>query len=95
MHARQQIFSLRSTTLNLTVVDIAIQPQVGRQTIGSDGASQLDGLGDKPMQAGARQVGEAAEPDAAKAFPLLLSGHDNQGFFFRSPSRNAGSSPPQ
>src|SRR5579883_2268253 len=86
MYTRQQIFSLRLTTLNLTVMDIATQPQVGRQAVGSDGAARLDSLSDKPVQAGARQIWDAAQPDAANAFPILLSGHDNQGFFFRSSS---------
>src|SRR5208282_5981588 len=90
MYARQQIFSLRLATLNLTVVDIPTQSQVGRQTIGSDGTPRLDGLGDKTMQARAGQVWDRTQPDAANAVPLLLSTHDNQGFFFRSPSRNAG-----
>src|SRR5579875_1550114 len=90
MYTRQQIFSLRLTTLNLTVMDIATQPQVGRQAVGSDGAARLDSLSDKPVQAGARQIGDAAQPDAANAFPILLSGHDNQGFFFRSSSTNTG-----
>ena len=90
MYARQQIFTLRLTTLNLTVVDIASQPQVSGQTIGSDGASGLDNLSDEPVQAGASQVRDAAQSDAADAFPILLSGHDNQGFSFRSSSSNAG-----
>jgi len=55
---------------------------VGRQAIGSDGASRLDGLGDKPVQTGASQIWDAAQPDAANAFPILRSGHNNPGLIF-------------
>jgi len=90
MNARQQVFFLWLTTLNLTLVGIAAQLPVSLQTVRSDSASRLDGSGNKPVQAGPGQVRDVAQAYAANAFPILLSGHDNQGFFFRSPSNGAG-----
>src|SRR5271165_2995307 len=87
MDPREQMFSLRLAALNLAVVDISAQPQVGGQTVGSDGAARFDGLGDEPVQTGPGQIRDAAQTDSTHAFPILLGSDDNQGLFLR-PSAN-------
>src|SRR5208337_40511 len=87
MDPREQVFSLRLAALNLAVVDISAQPQVGGQTVGSDCAARLDGLGDEPVQTGPGQIRDAAQTDSTNAFPIFLGSDDNQGFLLR-PSAN-------
>src|SRR5579875_1173569 len=79
MYTRQQIFSLRLTTLNLTVMDIATQPQVGRQAVGSDGAARPDSLSLHGLIVEASEPGITVRTDGLPAY-LGLSGyvHDRQ-----------------
>ena len=95
MNPREQVFSFCLAALNLAVVDISAQPQIGGQPVGSDGAARLDGLGDEPVQRGLGHVGNAAQTDPTNAFPILLSSDDNQGLLLVRRPLVPASSPPQ
>jgi len=78
--ARQQVFAFRLIPLHLSIMNIADQIEIGWQPIRSHGAAGLNGLSNKIMQGGPRQIGNAMKAYAPDAIPIFFNGYGYQGF---------------
>ena len=85
----EQMLALGLATLDLPIVKIPFQPQVGRQPIGPDRGPRLDGVADEPVQAVLRQVGNVLKPNPPDARSILLGGNHNQGLVLRQATHHA------
>jgi len=71
------------------LVPIALQAAVGGPSVGPDHAARLDVLRNEGVKDGPGQVRDAAHPNPTDlARPVLLRGHNHEGFGFRQPADN-------
>src|SRR3972149_6176301 len=89
MHSRQEMFAFRLPALHLSIVDVALHPQIGVQAIGSHRAAEVDALGNETMQGGSGKIGNATQADTPDTFPILFGRNHNQGFLLRLPTDSA------
>jgi hypothetical protein len=78
--ARQQVFAFRLIPLHLSIMNIADQIEIGWQPIRSHDAARLNGLSNKIIQGGPRQIGNAMKAYAPDAIPIFFNGYGDQGF---------------
>src|SRR5208283_5972181 len=78
-----QVLAFGLMTLYLSVVNVALQPQVSGQAVGPHRVARLDRLGDKAVQAGFGHIGDMPQADAADALPVFLGRDSDQGFLLR------------
>jgi len=80
MRSGQEVFAL-SVSLDLSVVDVALQLSIGVQPVGSDRAARFDRLGNEAVQSPAVEIWDAPQTDASDASTVLLGGYDDQSLF--------------
>ena len=79
MNPRQQMFlSIRLASLNTSVMGVASQTLVRRQTIGSDCAPAFNHLSDEPMECSLTQIQHAPQTNPPNPSASDLDGHHNQ-----------------
>ena len=89
MDMGKQMFANRLTTLDLPIVEVAFQTQVGRQSVGANRTARLDGLDNKSVQSFLRQIGNPTQPNSPHFSTVQLDAHDHQGFFLGRSANHA------
>ena len=72
---RWQVFTLVWVAPHLSVVRVALEPQVGVQAVGPHGTARLDSLRDEAVQTGLGDIGNASQPDETDLRAVFLALH--------------------
>src|SRR3989304_9263049 len=95
MPPRHPVLAFRLTILDMSIVGVAFKFSIRVQSIGANGAPQLDGIGDEAVETRSCQIGDTSHTDPPDSIAVPFDRDDdeclphrlspNNPFFFASP----------